>query len=46
MVEGKLILTEEQFKKLDEIMNNESFLSTRKVHEIIKKEFNVDYFYK
>jgi transposase len=26
----KLILTDEQFKKLDEIMINESFLSTRK----------------
>jgi transposase len=39
----KAKLTEEQFKKLDEIMTNESFLSTRKVHEIIKKEFNVDY---
>jgi len=36
-------LTNEQFQKLDEIMINESFLSTRKVHEIIKKEFNIDY---
>ncbi|KZX17195.1 hypothetical protein MBCUT_03350 [Methanobrevibacter cuticularis] len=24
-------------------MINESFLSTRKIHEIIKKEFNIDY---
>ena len=39
----KAKLTDEQFKKLDEIMINESFLSTRKVHEIIKEEFNVDY---
>jgi len=39
----KAKLTDEQFKKLDEIMINESFLSTRKVHEIIKNEFNVDY---
>jgi transposase len=39
----KAKLTEEQFKKLDEIMINESFLTTRKIHEIIKKEFNVDY---
>jgi len=39
----KAKLTEEQFKKLDEIMINESFLSTRKVHDIIEKEFGVDY---
>ncbi|KZX17527.1 hypothetical protein MBCUT_02020 [Methanobrevibacter cuticularis] len=39
----KAKLTEEEFKKLDEIMINESFLSTRKIHEIIKKEFNIDY---
>jgi transposase len=39
----KAKLTEEQFKELNEIMINESFLSTRKVHEIIKKEFDVDY---
>jgi transposase len=36
-------LTDDQFKKLDEIMVNESFLSSRKVHEIIKEEFNIDY---
>ncbi|KZX14858.1 helix-turn-helix domain-containing protein [Methanobrevibacter curvatus] len=39
----KAKLTEEQFKKLDEIMINESFLNTHKIHEIIKKEFNIDY---
>ena len=39
----KAKLTEEQFKKLDEIMINESFLSTRKVHKIIKEQFNIDY---
>ncbi|KZX12829.1 hypothetical protein MBCUR_08850 [Methanobrevibacter curvatus] len=39
----KAKLTEEQFKKLEEIMINESFLNTRKIHEIIKKEFNIDY---
>ena len=39
----KAKLTDEQSKKLDEIMINESFLSNRKVHEIVKKEFNVDY---
>lgn len=39
----KAKLTEEQFKKLDEIMINESFLNTRKVHKIIKEEFNVEY---
>ena len=36
-------LTDEQFEKLNEIMINESFLNSRKVHEIIKNEFNVDY---
>ena len=39
----KAKLTDDQFKKLDEIMINESFLNTRKVHEIIKNEFNIDY---
>jgi transposase len=39
----KAKLTDEQFVKLDEIMINESYLTTRKVHEIIKTNFNVDY---
>jgi len=39
----KAKLTDEQFKKLDELMYNETYLNTRKVHELIQNNFNVDY---
>ena len=39
----KAKLTDEQFKKLDELIHNEPFLTTRKVHELIKNNFNVEY---
>jgi len=37
----KAKLTDEQFKELDELMYNETFLTTRKVHEMIQNSFNV-----
>jgi len=39
----KAKLTDEQFKELDELMHKEPFLTTRKVHEMIKDNFNVEY---
>ena len=39
----KAKLTDEQFKKLDELMHKETFLTTRKVHEMIQENFNVGY---
>lgn len=36
-------LNHEQLEKLDVLMYNEPFLNTVKVHELIKKNFNVDY---
>jgi transposase len=39
----KAKLTDEQFKELDELMHDEPFLTTRKVHGLIKNNFNVEY---
>ena len=39
----KAKLTDEQFKKLDELMCGEQYLTTRKVHKLIKDNFNVEY---
>lgn len=39
----KAKLRDEQFQELDEIMRNETYLTTRKVHKIIKDTFNVEY---
>ena len=39
----KAKLTDEQFKELDELMHKEPFLTTWKVHEMIKDNFNVEY---
>jgi transposase len=39
----KAKLTDEEFKKLDEIMYGEDYLTTRKVHEMIQNNFNVEY---
>jgi transposase len=36
-------LTNDQFQLLDEMMRDEDYLTTPKVHEMIKKEFNVEY---
>ena len=36
-------LTDEQFRQLDELMYKEPFLTTIKVHKMIKDNFNVDY---
>jgi len=39
----KAKLTDEQFKELDELMHDETFLITWKVHEMIQNNFNVEY---
>jgi transposase len=39
----KAKLTDEQFKKLDEMMIKDDYLTTPKVHKMIKDEFNVEY---
>ena len=39
----KAQLSDEQFKKLDELMRDEHNLTTKKVHKMILTHFNVDY---
>jgi len=39
----KAKLTDEQFRQLDELMYEEDFLTTPKVHKMIQDNFNVEY---